>query len=76
MPGSACGGNQVGAAAGCDGQALVTPPALDVGVVAREQFRRHAAAIPLFRAGVVRTIQQTIERWIEAIKLVAAMKSL
>ena len=72
MPGCARGGNQVGAVLGRGSQALVTPPALNVGVVARQQLGRHGAAILFFRAGVVRTIQQTIERWVEAIELVAA----
>ena len=63
---------QLWALLGGEAQALLTPPALNVGMVARQQRRRHAVALPHFGAGVVRAIEQTIQGRIKAVLLKAA----
>src|SRR6185369_10169784 len=64
---------QVGALERRDFQAPVAPPALDLDMMPGEQFARRFQPLPLLGAGVMRAVQQAVERGIEAVELVAVL---
>ena len=73
MPGGPGLKDEVRTQAGRELQSLVAAPALDLDMMAGKQHWRHGLAIPVFRPGVVRAIQQAVERWVEAVELMAVL---
>ena len=66
-------GDQIGAMLRRQPKALVTPPALDLRMVARHQRGRHGFATPLFWPGVMGAIEQAVQRRVEAVLRVAGV---